>query len=91
MLITSDMVAKFTLLMSHYTGLLITFVTRCMMMVPDAIFIVKFNLGARCYLSVSEAIFIVKFNTRPKKKYDNFTEVPITSDRVARLPLLMSH
>ena len=40
---------------------------------------------------VPEAIFIVKFNTRLSKKYKNYTLVLITSDRVARLSILIAH
>ena len=39
---------------------------------------------------VPEAIFIVQFNTRLKKN-ENYTLVLITSDRVARLPILIAH
>ena len=40
---------------------------------------------------VPESIFIVKLNTQLKKKYDNYTSVLITSDRVARLSILIAH
>ena len=40
---------------------------------------------------VSEAIFIVQFNTRLRKKGENYTLVLITSDRVARLSILIAH
>ena len=39
-----------------------------------------------CCLMVSEAIFIAS-----KKKYENYTLVPITSDRVVRLSILIAH
>ena len=40
---------------------------------------------------VSEAIFTVQFNTRLPKKDGNYTLVLITSDRVARLSILITH
>ena len=46
---------------------------------------------AKCYLMVSESIFIVQFNTRLPKKDENYTLVLITSDRVARLSILIAH
>ena len=58
--------------MSHLIGLFNTFVMKCYLMVP-------------------ETIFIVKFNTRLPKKDENYTLVLITSDRVARLSILIAH
>ena len=46
---------------------------------------------AKCYLMVSEAIFIVQFNNRLPKKDENYTLVLITSDRAARLSILIAH
>ena len=40
---------------------------------------------------VPETIFIVKFNTRLPKKYENYTLVLITSNRVARLSIPIAH
>ena len=45
----------------------------------------------KCYLMVSEAVFIVQFNIRLPKKDENYTLVLITSDRVARLSILIAH
>ena len=42
-LITSDRVAILSILIGHQIGQINTFVTRCYLMVPKAIFIVKFN------------------------------------------------
>ena len=38
-----------------------------------------------------EAFFIVKFNTRLPKKYEKYTLVLLTSDRVAILSILIAH
>ena len=43
MLVTSDRVARFFISIAYKTGLINTFVTRCYLMVPEAIFIEKFN------------------------------------------------
>ena len=40
---------------------------------------------------VSEVIFIVQFSTRLPKKDENYTLMLITSDRVARLSILIAH
>ena len=40
---------------------------------------------------VPAANFIVKFNTRLPKKYENYTLVLITSNRVARLSIPIAH
>ena len=40
---------------------------------------------------VPEAIFMVKFNTGFQKKYENYTSILITSDRVARLLILIAY
>ena len=40
---------------------------------------------------VPETIFIVKFNTRLPKKRENYTLVPVTSNRVARLSIPIAH
>ena len=42
-LISSDRVARLSILMSHLIGLFNTLVMRCYLMVPETIFIVKFN------------------------------------------------
>ena len=69
-LITSDRVARLSILIAHLIDMFNTFVTMCYFMVP-------------------EGIFIAKFNTWPLKK--RFFLVLISSDRVARLSILMSH
>ena len=43
LLITLDRVARFSILMPHLIGLFNTIVMRCYLMVPETIFIVKFN------------------------------------------------
>ena len=55
-----------------------------------SIFIAQ-SFVAKCYLMVSEAIFIVQFIIRLPKKDENYTLVLITSDRVARLSILIAH
>ena len=72
MLVTSDRVVRFLILIAYFIDLINTFVMRC-------------------FLMVSEAIFIVQFNTRLPKKDENYTLVLITSDRVARLSILIAH
>ena len=67
---TCDSVARLSIFKAHQIGLSNTFVTKC-------------------YLMVSEAICIVQFNTRLPKKDENYTLVLITSDRVARLSILI--
>ena len=42
-LIISDRVARLSILIAHYIDLINTFVTKCYLMVSEAIFIVKFN------------------------------------------------
>ena len=42
-LISSDRVARLLILIAHQIGLINTFVTRCFLMVPEAVFIEKFN------------------------------------------------
>ena len=42
-LITSDRVARLQILKAHQIGLIDTFVTKCYLMVTEAIFLVKFN------------------------------------------------
>ena len=49
------------------------------------------TFATKCYLMVSEAIFIVQLNTRLPKKDENYTLVLKTSDRVARLSILIAH
>ena len=44
MLITPDRVTRLSILIAHYIGLISTFVTRNFLIVPEAIFIVKFNI-----------------------------------------------
>ena len=51
----------------------------------------QINTFVTVLIMVPEAIFIVKFNTRPKKKYENYTFILITSDRVARFSILIAH
>ena len=42
-LLTSDRVARLSILTVHYIDLIDTFITRCYLMVSEAIFIVEFN------------------------------------------------
>ena len=42
-LISSDMVARLSILIAHYIDLINTFLTRCYLMVFEDIFMVKFN------------------------------------------------
>ena len=49
------------------------------------------NTFATKYSMVSEAMFIVQFNTRLPKTDENYTLVLITSDRVARLSIIIAH